>query len=217
VSLLIVLILLFLTAPFVEEMPHGDLVEATLLGLVMLVAVVALSERRSSLSIALALVVPTLLCRAIYHFRPDLMPPAIFLIGAVLFFGYVVAHLLRFVFRAPTVDANVMCAGVSGFLLLGLLWAPLYWLASQTTPSAFAIGGVAAKDPLAGFDAFYFSFVTLCTVGYGDITAVSRVARMLAVTEAITGLFYMAVLISRLVSAYAPPRTSGESKFEGHS
>ena len=58
-------------------------------------------------------------------------------------------------------------------------------------------------NTLGGFNAFYFSFMTLCTVGYGDITPVSRPARMLAVTEAVVGLFYVAVLISRLVAVYS--------------
>ena len=60
-----------------------------------------------------------------------------------------------------------------------------------------------------GFNAFYFSFITLSTVGYGDITPVSRIARWLAAMEAMTGLLYVAVLIARLVALYR----SGEGKF----
>ena len=56
-----------------------------------------------------------------------------------------------------------------------------------------------------GFNGFYFSFITLSTVGYGDITPVSKVARMLAAMEAMTGLFYVAILIARLVSLYSAP------------
>ena len=52
---------------------------------------------------------------------------------------------------------------------------------------------------MEGFNAFYFSFITLCTVGYGDITPVSKVAKMLAALEAMTGVLYVAVLIARLV------------------
>jgi hypothetical protein len=54
-----------------------------------------------------------------------------------------------------------------------------------------------------GFTGFYFSFITLSTVGYGDITPVSRAARWLAAMEAMTGLLYVAVLIARLVSLYS--------------
>ncbi len=62
---------------------------------------------------------------------------------------------------------------------------------------------------MAGFNAFYFSFITLSTVGYGDITPASRIARWLAAMEAITGSLYVAVLIARLVALYR----SGEGKF----
>ena len=61
------------------------------------------------------------------------------------------------------------------------------------------------------FDAFYFSFITLSTVGYGDITPMSHVARTLAMTEAMTGTLYIAVLISRLVALY----TSQGSEMSG--
>ena len=57
--------------------------------------------------------------------------------------------------------------------------------------------------PLQGFDALYFSFITLSTVGYGDITPLSHGARTLAMTEAMTGTIYIAVLISRLVALYS--------------
>jgi uncharacterized membrane protein len=67
-----------------------------------------------------------------------------------------------------------------------------------------------SQPKMDGFNAFYFSFITLCTVGYGDVTPVSKGARMLAVVEAITGLFYVAVLISRLVAVYSATQPSVE-------
>jgi hypothetical protein len=56
---------------------------------------------------------------------------------------------------------------------------------------------------MTGFTGLYFSFITLSTVGYGDITPVSRAARLLTAMEAVTGLLYVAVLIARLVSLYS--------------
>ncbi len=55
-----------------------------------------------------------------------------------------------------------------------------------------------------GFTSLYFSFITLSTVGYGDIVPASEVARMLAMVEAMFGMFYMAMLVARLVSLYSP-------------
>ena len=59
--------------------------------------------------------------------------------------------------------------------------------------------------------AVYWAITTLCTVGYGDITPVSRVARMLAVTEAMTGMMYMAVSIARLVALYSTTQQNNTS------
>jgi voltage-gated potassium channel len=208
VKLLVALGLLFVSAPFVEDLPQGDLVEATLLTLVMVSAVVAVGGQRKFLIVALVLLAPALAGKWLNHFRPDLLHPAIFLAASVVFFAFVIVRLLGFIVHAPRVDANVLSAGVAGFLLLGLLWVPAYAAIARLNPHAFTLPAApGAPAKLDGFSAFYFSFITLCTVGYGDIAPVSKVARMLAVIEAITGLFYMAVLISRLVSVYssAPP------------
>lgn len=208
VKLLIALALLFISAPFVEDLPQGDLIEAVLMTLVMVSSVLAVGGHRRTLIAALALVVPAIIGKWINHLRPDLLPPEGFLIPSVIFFVFIILHLLYFIVRSPKVNTEVLCAGVAGFLMLGVLWVPVYVLVARLNPAAFRVPDGSA---LNGFNAFYFSFMTLCTVGYGDITPVSKVARMLAVTEAIAGLFYMAVLISRLVSIYSSARQQGEA------
>jgi hypothetical protein len=209
---LVLLGLLFLAAPFVEDLPNGDMIEAVLLSGVMLCSVIAIGARGRTLTVALILLAPTLGGKWSSHFWPSKPVAIIYLVSAILFFGFVVAYLIRFILRAPRVDANVLCAGLSGYLLLGLLWAPAYVMIARLNAAAFNMqaggGGAATMD---GFNPFYFSFMTLCTVGYGDITPVSKGARMLAVMEAITGLFYVAVLISRLVAIYSTPQPGGDT------
>src|SRR5262245_25054899 len=185
VELLVALGLLFVTSPFIEDMPRGDLIEAVLVTLVMVFAVLAVGGQRRTLIIALVLFTPALGGKWINHVRPDLLPPAVFLISTVVFFGFVVGHLIRFIVRAARVDINVLCAGVAGFLMLGLLWPPAYLVVARLNPGAFSLpAGSGAGTTMDGFSAFYFSFITLCTVGYGDVTPISKLARMLAVTEA---------------------------------
>ena len=208
VQLLIALALFIFFAPFVEEIKGGDLIVSILLSLVLISAVFAVASRRSTLIIALLLLIPALVGRWINYFRPELVPPAIFLTAGLVLIAFVVANLLRFILRAPSVNADVLCASISAYLMLGLLWTMAYWLVDQLTPGAFSFNTTSGrKETMAGFNAFYFSFITLSTVGYGDITPVSKVARMLATTEAITGLLYVAVLISRLVSLYSAPKS----------
>ena len=208
VQLLIALALFIFFAPFVEEIRGGDLIVSVLLSLVLISAVFAVASRRSTLIIALLLGIPALVGRWINYFRPELVPPAIFLTAGLALIAFVVANLLRFILRAPSVNADVLCASISAYLMLGLLWTMAYWLVDQLTPGAFSFNTTSGtKETMAGFNAFYFSFITLSTVGYGDITPVSKVARMLAATEAITGLLYVAVLIARLVGLYSTPKS----------
>jgi Ion channel len=208
VELLIALALLFFSFPFVEEVKDGDIIVSILLSLVLLSAVFAVADRKRVFFIALVLSIPAIAGRWINHFRPDLVPPPVFLTAGLVLIAFVVANLLRFVLRAPSVSAQVLCASISAYLMLGLLWTLAYWLVDQLTPGgAFAFNTVTGTHSIRGFNAFYFSFITLSTVGYGDITPVSKVARMLAAMEAMTGLLYVAVLIARLVAIYSSPKS----------
>jgi hypothetical protein len=208
VELLVALVLLFLFFPFVEEVKGGDIIISILLSLVLLSAVLAVADRKGVFFIALVLAIPAIVGRWISHFRPDLVPPPVFLVAGLALIAFVVANLLRFVLRAPSVNTEVLCASISAYLMLGLLWTVAYWLVAQVTPNAFAFNtNTGTKETMVGFNAFYFSFITLSTVGYGDIAPVSRIARWLAATEAMTGLLYVTVLIARLVSLYSTPKS----------
>jgi hypothetical protein len=157
------------------------------------------------------LAVPAITARWINQVRPDLVHPAVFLGCALVLLAFVIGHLLYFVLRAPVVTVEVLCASIAAYLMLGLTWTVAYWLVDQLTPGgAFSFNTPRGSRSMNGFTGFYFSFITLSTVGYGDITPVSQAARWLAAMEAMTGLLYVAVLIARLVSLYSTPK-SGDS------
>ncbi len=105
------------------------------------------------------------------------------------------------VLRAGTVTRHQIEGAIAAFLLLGLAWANAYEWLSMANPGAFR--GLGPADAMQWT---YYSFVTLTTVGYGDITPVSAGARSLAVSEALTGQMYVAILISRLVSLHLHQR-----------
>ena len=204
VQLLIALALLLICAPFIEELKGGHLILSVLFSLVLFAAVFAVADRKRTLAIALVLAVPGITARWINQFRPDLVHPAAFLVCALLLLGFVIGHLLHFILQAPLVTIEVLCASIAAYLMLGLMWTVAYWLVDQLTPGgAFSFNTNRGARSMNGFTGFYFSFITLSTVGYGDITPVSQAARWLAAMEAMTGLLYVAVLIARLVSLYS--------------
>src|SRR5437762_9273740 len=186
VQLLIALALFFIWAPFVEEIEGGELIVSGLFSLVLLAGVVAVADSKRILVIAIVLAIPAIAGRWMNHFRPDLIPPAVFLVAGLILIAFVVGNLLRFVLRAPSVNTEVLCASISAYLMLGLMWTMAYWLVDQLTPGgAFSFNTNTGTRSMNGFTGFYFSFITLSTVGYGDITPVSRIARWLAAMEAI--------------------------------
>jgi len=208
VQLLVALVVLFISAPFVEELEGGGLILSVLFSLVLLAAVFAVADRKRTLAVALVLALPAITARWINFFQPRVVHPTVFLVCALLLLAFVIGHLLQFILRAPVVNVEVLCASIAAYLMLGLMWTVAYWFVDQVTPGgAFSFNTERGAHSMNGFTGFYFSFITLSTVGYGDITPVSQAARWLAAMEAMTGLLYVAVLIARLVSLYSTTKS----------
>ena len=122
---------------------------------------------------------------------------------------YILVSMVRCALRPGPVDSERIFAALSTYLLAGLAFATGYWLMDQVWPGSF--GGAAAQG-LSRNDAVYFSFVTLATLGYGDVVPVSPPARGFALLEAVGGQLYIAVLIARLVSLTPAPRETGPTR-----
>jgi len=196
------LVLFVVVSPFLKGVSNGDLVTSALLTLIMASGVVMVGASRATLTLAAFLAVPTIVAKWVNHYHPELLPASVYLFGGVAFLAFVVGHLLRFTLRAKRVSSDVLSAGVATYLVLGILWTLAYLLIAQLVPDAFDFPGKAAGHSIGSFDALYFSFVTLSTMGYGDVLPVAPVARMLAIVEAMTGVFFISVLIARLVALY---------------
>lgn len=204
ISFLAALVLMLVVTPFFRGLRGGPLYEAVLFTVVMCTGLIA-SGSRSKL--AFLLVSFALVSVWLNQLWPKECPAFTFILPAVAFLGVVIASLLGFIVRAKRVDANVLCAGISIYLILGFLWGLAYTLVAQVNPDAFSYNTPGTATTMSGFTATYFSFMTLMTVGYGDITPTADVARMLAMLEAMTGTLFFGVMIARLVSLYT---TSGQ-------
>ena len=204
VQLLLALGALFVAFPLVERLRSGELILSILMTFVLGSAVLAVAERRRTITIATCLALPALIGKWINYLYPELLSPTVFLVSGMALVLFVVANLLRFAIAARVVDTEVLFESLSAFLLLGLLWAFAYWLVVEIDPNAFSFNAAAETNrSMKGSNSLYFSLITLSTVGYGDITPVSSGVRMLAALEAMFGLLYVAVLIARLVALHS--------------
>jgi hypothetical protein len=112
-----------------------------------------------------------------------------------------ISHSFKQVLFGTEMNVNRLAGAICVFLLLGIIWSFAYLLLELAIPGSFS-GFDASQDPNSDSNWLYFSFVTLTTLGYGDITPESATARTLAFMQAVVGQFYIAVLVAGLVSAY---------------
>ncbi len=110
---------------------------------------------------------------------------------------FAAASAMRFVVKSTHVSAETMYAALSTYLLVGLFFGLIYWSLEQSFP-----GSIAGPSELTETGAVYYSFVTLSTLGYGDITPRSDIARGIAVFEVIGGQLFLAVMIARLIGLF---------------
>jgi len=124
-------------------------------------------------------------------------------------FGFLLLAIrsaLRQIALSTEIDANRLFGAVCAYLMLGVLWALMYNALGSADPGAFS-GALSTNPEEWNVEWLYYSFVTLTTLGYGDILPVSATARALAYSEAVVGVFYMAMLVAALVGAYAAAKT----------
>jgi hypothetical protein len=197
------LVLNIFISPFVDRLKSGGLIETLLMTLVLLCAILSIAGGRRAL-VGVVLVAPAAIGEWLNYWRPELLIYVVTRGAGLLFIGFVVVQLLRFIVYAPRVDSEVLCAAVAGYLLSGFAWSLAYALLDRLDPNSFVFTlGAKSGQSMNGFTGLYFSFITLSTVGYGDIIPLSDAARMVAIVEAIFGMFYVSLLIARLVSLYS--------------
>ncbi len=202
-QLLLALVFLLVAYPFIDDLSWGEFALSFIITFVLISALLAVGGRRGALAIGVLFILPALTLHWLPHFttigKQDTIPVA----SMALAIGYTVWQLLRFVLRAPQVDSEVVCSGISVYLLLGLLWAQFYVLVQNADVAAFYLPfNPASGHILSTYDAVYFSYSTITTCNFGDIIPASRYARSLATLEELCGVLYIAVLIARLMALY---------------
>lgn len=201
--LLISLLSVLLVYPYLLGRPSTEALLVLLNATVVITAIHAVRHTKRHLMTALAIGIPQLVVSWInvaVSGEDFAIPQAVL---TILFYGYALIRVLDYVLRGRDVTRDKIYGAASVYLLMGYMWASCFDLVVTLQPDAFSMYGTRFPEATLAFrDLVHFSFVTLTSLGYGDITPVSDHARSLAFLEVIAGNLYMALLVARLVGAY---------------
>lgn len=168
--------------------------------LIPFLAVWLVAEHRFNVFIATALAVPLVILSWVSRIEPATGIILFRYLIAVVFYGFAVYLVLHNIHKRE-VTIDVIVGSISAYLLIGIMWAFLYQLINLISPGSF-LSTVAADTGSGTIDFFYYSFVTLTTLGFGDIVPVSPVSRSFTALEAVTGVLFTATVIGRVIGLY---------------
>lgn len=201
VALFVSLLLMILVTPFFLHRSYGEL---TINGLILIIVITSIYSIREDkchfiyLSMLAALIfLVTLLKINHFHQTYELINLSL----SFLFYCIVAFMIIKMVLDRKEVTRDLIFGALSAYLLIGVAYGTLYTLIELVFPGSFAYGNHQAFELVRNYDLIYFSFTTLSTVGFGDITAINAYARAVVILEEVTGIFYLAVLVARLVGS----------------
>lgn len=198
--LALLVIMAFIISPLGTLTEFGQVLISVFFSLLLIAGVAAIAEKKASTLLATIFVLVIVALRWMTHLISSPWLATVSALSFIIFLVFLAVVVMRRVFGKGPINLHRIQGAIAGYLLLGLIWAFAYDAILIQIPDAFLpadLGG--GRGPhMPGL--IYFSFVTLTTVGYGDITPVHPIVRSMSNLEALVGQLYPAILIGRLVA-----------------
>lgn len=207
-NIIITIMLVILVTPYIKYTGKtGHIITTLIQTMIPLTSFYALTADKKRATIILFIAAPFVILDGISVFFESryLMITAI-CFGIVLYI-YIIVLLMKNLLSYRVVTAELIYCAISAYLMIGIMWSGIYFILEGIAPGSLA--GI--SDPN---DFLYFSFVTLTTVGYGDIAPQSILGKRLAVFEAAMGGIYLAVIIAMIVGRYMSMEERQDSESE---
>ncbi|KPJ99650.1 MAG: hypothetical protein AMJ60_04335 [Desulfobacterales bacterium SG8_35] len=198
--LLISLLALMVLEPFLFDRTGIRFLLDIFFTIILFTSIYAVSVKKGATLLAILLALPKLGTTWAINFKTN---PLLFLfdsIFGIIFIAYIIVLILGYIFRQEDVTLETIYGAIVVYLLIGIMWFFLYSVTEVLHPQSFSMAADLTTESRKTL--FYYSFVTLTTLGYGDISPISNPAKSLAMLEAIVGQMYIAVLIARLVGMH---------------
>jgi len=197
--LLISILLMFGLRPLLEGLRANSLLVNLFFSAVLMSGVYAASPKRHVFYISLAIASPALIISWAGYIVSAHSFVFVGKVFAGLFYIFLIIVILKYIFKEKVITGDMIIGAICAYLLLGMMWASMFSIIEILQPGSFNLPE-GMDSELSNFS--YFSFVTLTTLGYGDITPLTATSRSLSLLEAVTGQLYIAILIARLVGIH---------------
>jgi hypothetical protein len=202
--LLVALLILLVAIPLADdfELVSAPLVRGLVFSLLLMVGIWSLKGGGRFFTVGMTFAIAGVILNvlAIRSHAPVIQYGSLLLLIGFLLVA--ISFTMKKIAIGTDINANRIVGAICVYLLLGVIWAMTYTLVDLIAPGSF--------DQRWDSEWLYFSFVTMTTLGYGDILPVSATARGLAYMQAVVGQFYIAVLVAGLVGAYVSNKSSDE-------
>ena len=203
--LLVLILSLIILLPFLRDFVQNHILSDVFSTAIFLGIIFAVKTKPSHVIIASILALPLIVTTWSYYFIEFTHIGLLTRIFSALFFAYAVINILKIIARTEDITRETIFAAIVAYLLIALMWAFIYMILELLIPGSFSFPDKAFRKETMIFE--YFSFITITTLGYGDITPLSDKASALALSEALVGQIYLVVLVAWLVGMHVSRRS----------
>lgn len=203
--LLVLLLGLLVLSPLFAEFSKLRVIETLFFTVIFIYSAYSFSRSKALAAAAVSLAVPAIV---LFWIKPFFTAQWVEISGALCgtaFMAVIIAAILHHIFAQQDVSADLIAGAIVAYLLMALMWSMLFGVLENAQPGSFNLpaGTLQTTPELLR----YFSLVTITTVGYGDITPVTPVARAFANLEAVVGQLYLVILVSWLVGMHVSKKS----------
>ena len=199
-TLLVLILAMLIVAPLVEEIVHLRMLMDIFWSAVFIGVIYAVSHKKHRILIALILALPMLGAMWSKYFVVNSALEVVGGLCGAAFFIFAIIQILIFIYSQKKVTTDLIVGAVIVYLLMALAWSFIFGVVELLHPGSFSMPEIEGISTSRSF--LYYSFVTLTTLGYGDITPVTSLARSLCILEAVIGQLYLVVQVAWLVGVH---------------
>jgi hypothetical protein len=206
--LLAALLMILLILPIISDIygTRNWLVGHLVFSVTLFFSVLSLKDAKKWLKFGIFLVLCGVVFSTLAFYKDSRLYLCLSLFFDFLFLLLVISIALQQVVFSDRINLHNVAGAACVYLLLGIIWSLAYYFINIILPGSFK-GNLSFETQMQLNDFVYYSFVTLTTLGYGDIVPVSATARSLVYMEAVFGQFYIAILVAGLVSIHISNQT----------